>query len=155
MMDKEPMIPKQEEGGSSNTESEQHLSSEEKAKEFYEVVRARLLHVNRWQDHAGPASASFQLLDKTGKEADRIVQAGDYFQITVPGPGPVAGDGKDFVQVEAISDTENEVAIKVRPAPSPLNNQEDVAHFFKEEATSSFVVKREGSKVIAGSIWPE
>ena len=39
------------------------------------------------------------------------------------------------------------------PAASPsvtLNTKNDIAHFFSDEATSSFVVKREKNRVIAG-----
>ena len=38
----------------------------------------------------------------------------------------------------------------MRPASNPLSDQRDVAHFFKDSATSSFIIKKEDLKVVAG-----
>jgi hypothetical protein len=40
-------------------------------------------------------------------------------------------------------------AIRVRPAHDPLNPDTETQHFLSSEATSSFIVKREGSLVMA------
>ncbi|MDQ3276700.1 MAG: hypothetical protein M3Q06_00125 [Bacteroidota bacterium] len=124
------------------------------AKVFFATVKDRLLNVNNWENVAGIASANFQLVDAQGKEVDRTVQKGDFFKIDIPGPGPVAGDGYDWVQVEEVAevsegDTES-VGIRVRPTGSPLNSSEDVAHFYSTESTSSFTVTREGTTITAG-----
>jgi hypothetical protein len=83
----------------------------------------------------------------------RAAEKGDHFKIDIPGPGPVTGDGYDWVQVEAIEESEKEdeqsIAIRVRPATNPNNNRKDVAHFFSDDATSCFMVKREHNKVTA------
>ena len=42
------------------------------------------------------------------------------------------------------------MAIRVRPTPSPVNEKQDVAHFYTDEATSNFIVRRDGTKVTAG-----
>ena len=82
------------------------------------------------------------------------MQKDDHFKIDIPGPGPVSGDGFDWVQVEAIeeknSDEEQSFTIKVRPATNPNNERKDVAHFFSEEATSCFTVKRKYTTITAG-----
>lgn len=54
------------------------------------------------------------------------------------------------MQIEAIEEEENCIGIRVRPATNPTNDRKDVAHFFDEETTSSFLVKREGKKVTVG-----
>ncbi len=75
------------------------------------------------------------------------------FQIDIPGPGPVSGDGYDWVQIEAMEELETpeieQLTIRVRPATSPKNEKSDVAHFFSAEATSNFLVQREGNTVTA------
>ena len=57
------------------------------------------------------------------------------------------------MQVEAVEETSEGdvdcVAMRVRPATNPKNSREDVAHFFSGEATSNFVVKREGTTITA------
>lgn len=148
--DPEQIIPGHESGIQTNTESAATLPDEGAARSFFETVKARLFDVNRWQEHAGRLTAAFQLTDKAGKEADRSVQEGDYFRIDIPGPGPKTGDGYDWVQVEKVEEAPDCVVIRVRPASNPTNDRKDVAHFFSEETTSSFMVKRDGATVTAG-----
>ncbi len=124
------------------------------AQAFFQTVKQRLLQVNKWHDVAGAASAEFQLVNERGDEVDRPVQKGDFFKIDIPGPGPSAGDGYDWVNVEEISEVKDgeieSVGIRVRPTLSPLNNSKDVAHFYSPESTSSFTVTREGTRITAG-----
>lgn len=147
------IIPENQSGVASNTESSLTLSSVEEAKLFYEKVKQRLLLVNDWHHVAGKATADFQLTDKEGKEISRPVQKEDYFKIDIPGPGPVSGDGFDWVQVEAIEESNEEeqqsITIRVRPASNPTNKRKDVAHFFSDDSTSCFMVKREHDTVTA------
>jgi hypothetical protein len=147
------IVPEQHSGVATNTESSVELSSIDEAKSFYEKVKERLLHVNDWHKIAGAATADFQLTDKNGQDINRAVQEGDHFKIDIPGPGPATGDGFDWVQVEAIEEKDNEegqsITIKVRPATNPNNDRKDVAHFFSEEATSCFTVKREHTTITA------
>lgn len=130
------------------------LSSPTEAKELFQVVRHRLLDVNNWEHFAGAGSAGFQLVDSDGIEVNRPLQKGDFFKIDIPGPGPAAGNGYDWVKVEALeeyssADVES-LGIRVRPTLSPLNNNTDVAHFYSPDSTSSFTVTREGTKITAG-----
>ena len=154
MRQQKSIIPPHDSGIQTNTESSEELASEKEAKDFYLIVRQRLMDVNNWQNRAGKPTASFQLTDKSGKEVQREAQKGDHFKIDIPGPGSVSGEGFDWVQIEAIEDDHNEesqfTAIRVRPATNPLNEKKDVAHFFSEDTTSTFMVKREGKKVTAG-----
>lgn len=147
------VVPEQTTGAESNTESSVVLEHTEQAVQFYQAVRNRLLHVNGWQSLAGAATAAFRLTDAAGREVDRTPCKGDHFKIDIPGPGPRTGDGFDWVQVETIEELQvgdNEsIAIRVRPATNPNNSRQDVAHFFTDEATSCFLVKREGKKVSA------
>ena len=144
------MIPEQEEGVQSNTESDAVFESEPEAIRFYQVVRERLLDVNQWNKWAGAATARFQLIDAEGRKVNRPAQQGDYFQIDIPGPD---GEEGDWVRIEAIEErTEPDcqmTAIRVRPAENPLSAKGETAHFFGEEATSTFVAKQQGGKVTA------
>ena len=149
----EDIIPEQQSGIETNTETSVEFNSPEEAKIFYQKVKRRLLNVNDWQGLAGTLTADFQLTDKEGKEVNRTAEKGDHFKIDIPGPGPVTGDGFDWVRVEAIEEKEEEdmqsIALRVRPAANPNNEIKDVAHFFSVEATSCFMVKQEKNTVTA------
>jgi len=144
------IIPKQNDGIETNTESSTELTSEQEAKQFFEKVKQRLLNVNRWHQYAGNMTADFQLTDEKGNLVNREPVKGDHFKINIPGPGSKSGEGNDWVQVEAIDEDDGSVGIRVRPVTNPTNQRKDVAHFFSEDTTSSFMVKREGNKVTAG-----
>jgi hypothetical protein len=147
------LIPVQQTGGESNTEAEVLLSNEQEAKLFFEVACQRLVSINDWHQLAGPGTAAFFLCDAQGYEVQREPKVGDHFKIDIPGPGTVTGDGFDWVRIEAIEKVENpdeeSVLIRVRPATNPQNERHDTAHFFTEEATSNFVVRRQGLVVKA------
>lgn len=154
-MDKpEESIPKHETGTAVDVEDSVALNSEEEAKQFFQEVKARLLNINSWHRFAGSLSAGFSLTDGKGNPVEREPHKGDYFKIDIPGPGAGTGEGYDWVQVEDIlqnsKDADEYIAIRVRPTSSPVNSNPDVAHFYTDEATSNFIVKREGKKVTAG-----
>ena len=147
------LIPQQETGNKSDTEAIQECSNIEEAKKLFRMAKERLLDVNSWHQTAGALTADFQLCDASGEVVSRPVQKGDHFRIDIPGPGTVTGEGYDWVRVEdivALEEGDDEsIVIRVRPATNPHNDREDVAHFFTEEATSNFMVKRVGNKVSA------
>lgn len=149
----ENIVPPQYEGSQTNTEAVETLPTESDAREFFDVVKNRLLNVNGWHDYAGKGTAAFQLTDAAGKEVERTAQKGDHFKIDIPGPGSVSGEGYDWVQIEEIAEVHNKegdsIAVRVRPATDPQNDRPDIAHFFNSEATSNFVVTRKGTEVKA------
>ncbi len=84
----------------------------------------------------------------------REAQVGDYFKIDIPGPGSKTGEGYDWVRIEKIEDLSNESStnegclMSVRPCSNPTDKDNDeVAHFFHPNATSNFIIIREGCKV--------
>ncbi|HWJ89642.1 MAG TPA: hypothetical protein VNR87_00940 [Flavisolibacter sp.] len=150
MTDGEDLVPEHETGVQTNTESSIECSNEEEATEFFEEVKHRLLHVGGWHGLAGPASATFQLTDEMGNPQNREARIGDHFKIDIPGPGTITGGGDDWVRIEMVENSEELAAIRVRPATNPKNDRKDIAHFFSERSTSSFIVKKQKNKIIAG-----
>ncbi len=150
----EDSIPEQREGVEVNVEDSVELASEEEARTFFQTVKDRLLHISAWHHYAGTLSADFKLTDNNGNELERKPQKGDYFKINIPAPGIQTGEGYDWVQIEEIIEDAEGVdectSIRVRPTSSPVNENPDVAHFYTDEATSNFIVKRERNKVTAG-----
>jgi len=148
-------VPSQETGAETNTSNSFAASSREAAIKKYEEVKQRLLDVNHWQDYAGKATASFELIDRYGNPTTEKPKQGFYFKIDIPGPGPATGKGYDWVKVECVeeegspSEEIQAITIRVRPSDNPTTSNDDTAHFYSSEATSNFMVKREGNTVIA------
>jgi hypothetical protein len=152
-MKKETIIPHQHSGADSRTSYSIELASAAEAQEVFLHARDNLLHVNNWHGLSGPHTACFQLTDQYGKEADREVIPGDYLRINIPGPGNVK-TGFDWVKVENVEEQITHsyhtwTSIKVRPSSSPDHGTYGTAHFFSEQATSSFIVERKGNVVLA------
>jgi hypothetical protein len=146
-------IPGQRDGKLINAESVAELTDIQSARRLFATAKQKLLDVNGWQKLAGEALAGFQLTDEAGNEVSGLVKTGYHFRIDIPGPGTVGGDGFDWVKVEAVEDyasgeTES-TGIRVRPAANPTSSEESTAHFYSDQSTSTFIVTREGDKVIA------
>ena len=149
-MNKEEVIPENHSGIQTNTESYIEISKTEELRQFFSLVKSRLLHINSWHELAGKATADFQLCNDKGQPVDRKPQTGDHIKIDIPGPGSVTGEGDDWVRIEEVIEENDSACIRVRPATNPLNERKDIAHFFSEEATSTFMVRLDENKIIAG-----
>jgi hypothetical protein len=149
--DEVKIVPEQQTGKETNTEHVISFENREESRRNFLAAIHRLLNVNQWEELCGIGSANFQLTDKNGHEVTRFASEGDHFKIDIPGPGSVEGKGYDWVRIEKIEefiDCEKDIesiAMRVRPATNPSTPGNETAHFFNEAATSSFIVKREGT----------
>ncbi len=156
-MKKEPvLVPENETGASSHTEHSITKPSEAEAKKLYNIAKQRLLFVSHWHELCGAGSAHFTLTDELGNEIERPARLGDHFKIDIHAPGNSIGEGSDWVQVEAIEDKNSEmedteiISIRVRPVDNPKEpTREDIAHFFSNEASSTFTIRRDKTTIIA------
>jgi hypothetical protein len=151
-----PTVPPQHEGAQKDIEYTFSAADENDARKLFMISRNRLMDVNHWDQYSGPASAKFRLTDPQGHDVARTAEHDDYFRIDLPAaPGTAEGRGYDWVHIEAIDDqpnpdgTKESIAIRVRPSPNPQKKGENVAHFFDDRSTSSFVLERDGNKVTA------
>jgi len=149
-------VPEQVEGGKTDTTHAIEAGDLAAAHTLFLGCKNRLLNINEWGQIAGKLSAEFRLTDEHGKEISGLPQVGNFIRIDIPGPGTTVGDGYDWVQVEEIEDKTDpkgeveSVYIRVRPADNPVNDKNDVAHFFNSKASSSFTLDRQGLNVTAG-----
>lgn len=145
------ILPRQEKGVEIKAEEEITFDDVIAAGEFYEQAKMRLLDVNHW--HELGLRAEFQLIDATGQEVKGQASEGLYFRIDIPGPGTIAGDGYDWVQVQKIAEYNSgdvrSIALQVRPAPNPTAPEGETTHFYSDGSTSTFTVTREGNKLTA------
>ncbi len=147
------IVPPQLKGQEIESEAIKELRDETDAKSLYNVAKKKLLDVNNWKKIAGAVTAQFQIIDEKGKEVNREVRKGDYLRIDVPGPGSKEGDGYDWVLVEELNEINKgslqSVGFRVRPNENPFSETNETAHFYSKEATSSFIVTRENSKIVS------
>ena len=144
-------VPQQEQGSQIDVVSERQLETETGAQSVFNIAVQRLLSVNEWGNYAGVSA--FQLLDEHGVRAERQAEEGDYIRIDIPGPGAKAGKGYDWVRIEEISSNttiaEPWVAMRVRPSAHPHADEAETAHFLKDIATSTFIIRKVGLVIYA------
>lgn len=147
------LVPAQVEGNQMDAESIQHYDTLEAAIVAYQDTKKRLFDVNNWDKTCETSATLFQLTDADGAEVSDISE-GRLIRIDIPGPGTAAGDGYDWVKVEKIltsgeTETTEWTGFTVRPCANPFHPEKGTAHFFSSRASSTFIVKRNGTEVIA------
>jgi hypothetical protein len=87
--------------------------------------------------------SAFKLFDHAGRGVQWPAREGDYIRIDIPGPGPTAGEGYDWVVIEILDEDElrQVTSMKVRPSAHPPGDDEQVAHFLKNSSTNTLQVK--------------
>ena len=149
------MVPPEIKGKNTDLERCFEAATVEAAISIYKMASERMLDPFCWHKLCGPASAEFALMDEKGEPIDGPAKRGDHLRIDIPGPGTATGGGYDWVRVEFIEEISNPAkdeescGMKVRAASAPGKEQKDTAHFFKTDATSSFIVHRSQNRVTA------
>jgi hypothetical protein len=152
---KEKIIPEQHEGGKKDIEHHITAANENDARKRFNISRNRLMNINGWHDVAGTLSAKFTLTDVQGHELNRTAEVNDFIKINIPAPKHAEGEGSDWVQIETIEDKSDPdddyeiIGFRVRPVGDPKQKGENVAHFFNQAATSTFMIERHGNKITA------
>ncbi len=146
------MIPENHTGKAVDIEHSRTEESVGEAIKVFSIIKSSFLRPGKWQSIAGKATAGFEIDSPVGKGGE--LKEGDFIKIDIPGPGSSTGEGYDWVRAEkvlknAIDAADESIVIQVRACTDPHTKGEDVAHFFSNEATSSFILKREGQKIVA------
>ena len=145
-------VPAQFTGDKSTSKHSVSMSSIIAAKETYEKAKKMLLSVNDWKEICGPHSADFQLTDQLGNPVYGKAAVGYYIRIDLPAPKNKTG--YDWVIIETIEDKDspsgncNYIEMRVRPTHSPTDDTQ-TAHFYTDNATSTFTVERIGMRITA------
>lgn len=126
----------------------------ESAIDTYNRACSRLINPPVWSQIAGVGSATFELIATDGHEAKRLLEQDDLIKIDIPGPGPAAGDGYDWVRVVSLRENidtaaDDSFVITLRTSPNPNHEEQTTAHFFEEDATSTFIIRRKNLTITA------
>jgi hypothetical protein len=150
---KETPVPANVVGKPTDLHATHTFSSASDAVTAFNLGAKNLLDPSGWHKLAGWASAHFTLVAPDGWPVERPAMEGDYLKIDVPGPGPAAGDGYDWVKVEWLEEDRDpsagieRIGIQLRPCPEPGAKRSDTAHFFRDSATSTIIIERSGDRV--------
>lgn len=149
------LIPLQEKGKQTDVQHSITLDTRQEAQDAFKRAWKRMLNINIWHKLSGFASAHFVLKDKELSDGNRLAKVGDYLRIDIPGPGPASGDGYDWVRVDDVEEVlnndgeEESVGMRVRSCKNPNKESNETAHFFTSDATSTFIINRNGNTVTA------
>jgi hypothetical protein len=148
MNDASANIPQQHEGNQTDVIHFADRNDRRHAHELFMLAKSRLKDVSNWHTFSGTGSSRFTLTDTQGNPLYRMAEKGDHFYIDLPAPGTLAGDGLDWVRIEAIEDIEDAnaeteyITITVRPVANPRHPDKEIAHFYSHNSTSTFIVER-------------
>jgi len=150
-------LPAQITGRQTDFIHEQKFESLAAAHNAFRDAAGRLLSINNWHVYAGIGSAKFTLCNNQGVVLEVMAEEGFFFSIDLPAPGSDAGDGLEWVMIENLvaegddSSAEEYIIMTVRPVPDPRKPGNEIAHFYEDVSTSTFVVRRDGLTVSAGA----
>ena len=147
------IVPAQTTGTMIDVYSSLSLENNDEAGRLYKIAKDRLLDMCGWHSLVGLLSANFQIINRELDEVKRNVRKGDFVKVDIPGPGNTQGNGYDWVQVievkEVSEDEIQSVGFQVQPSINPLGENQEIAHFYAETATSNFIVTREENRLTA------
>jgi len=150
-------LPPQVTGRQTDFTHEHKYDTLEAAHKAFQAAAGRMLSVNNWHDYTGAGSAKFTLNNNQGEELEVMAEEGFFISIDLLGPGPDAGAGVEWVLVEKLASeggantVEEYVLMTVRPVADPRKANAKIAHFYTDDSTSTFVVRRDGMVVSAGA----
>lgn len=121
--------------------------NQDDARKAYDKAVEKLFNVDRWSKLPG-ASSEFQLHSSSGqRKRGGTPVRGDFIRILLPGPLP-----ENWVVVTNIKTEDNLAEFTVSPNLDPQESDQDIEHFFSDEATSTFRVELEGNSLRAFEI---
>lgn len=118
----------------------------------FQKASKRLLNPAGWNSLVGDLSARFTVFHQNNAASDDNIQEGDFLQIDIPGPGPAAGNGYDWVRIAKIDEDGKNNSIGLQLVASPAPNEDGskkAAHFFQTGASSTFIIQRTNLTITA------
>jgi len=129
---------------SSFNKAERTMPSRDEAEKLFRKVKNKLRHIDQWVEHSGVSY--FAIFDEDGRQSsDNSVKKGRFIRILLPGTGKY-----DWVRVEDVHESEDEMVVTVRPTYDPTATPVDksvVSHFFADSATNNFCTLFRGNTV--------
>jgi hypothetical protein len=148
------LVPTQKKGAETGATARYKCDSTAHAQLMFKKASERLHDINEWFNICGGVGAQFQLTDSGGNELHDVKpEEGNLIRIKLPAPSNQMGEGYDWVRIEKIESLkqgdEELFGFRVRPTKNPMAGDDDSAHFYTKNASSSFLVYRTRNMVYA------
>lgn len=150
-------IPQQTEGQYSDAIHFIDSPTQQLAHNLFLLAKNKLKDISQWHKYSGVLSSKFAVTDAQGNEVYKLAAVGDLFSIDLPGPGPLAGGGFEWVRIEAMDEVIDEqgdseyITMTVTPVANPKHPDKSIAHFFDHHSTNTFIIERHLNRVTAAS----
>ncbi len=148
-----PNIPSQSFGGFHDTVSMFCAVSLEDAQECYSVLVARLMAVNSWETYSNKVKAGFTLLGICTGESTTDLEIGNFIRIDIPGIGNPSGGGYDWTKIVEIQKGDDAdypfFLFTIKPCSAFGEPEQPIAHFYTEDASNTFIVRKVGTCIYA------
>ena len=151
---KYPKIPSQIQGEHQDIVSMLCADTIELAIQNFKKVLLRFRAINDWNTYSDQVKTKFTLIDSETKLPTIELKQNNFIKIDIPGPGNPSGKGYDWTKIiniqNEIETRENPfAAITIRPCANPESEDDNVAHFYTEDSTNTFIVRRVGTCIYA------
>ena len=144
------LLPVNTSGSANNAAAFQTFHSEAEAFDKFRSLSRKLLQINDWKVNAGKNPTDFYLHNKE-QEKLAFAEMNDLVKIKMPAPKNQTGKGFDWVvinKLDSIEDTGMKVLLlQMKPHSCAENMNDQIAHFYTEDATNNFILAKKGKTV--------
>jgi hypothetical protein len=142
-------IPEQHSGNQHDAVESLECNSLEEALRCYNAAVERLKKIHAWGEIVNDMEAVHY--DNSGSLTKASPEVGNYIRTVLPGPGNPDGDGNDWVKIQEIHESpdQGEFLMTVKPCNNPLDPDTNIAHFYDDQASNTFIIRRQGTTVFA------
>ncbi|MEG2078783.1 hypothetical protein [Chryseobacterium sp.] len=142
------LVPINTKGSENNAATFLICPSENEALEKFQKFSQNLLKINEWNVKAGKNPTDFFIYNK---DKSQSVQENDLVKIKIPAPENKLGNGFDWVIVRKIHMIEKRdlkvCLLQIKPHSCPENSKGMLAHFYKDDASITFILAKKNNIV--------
>lgn len=119
--------------------------------QFFELVKARLLNIDRWAEFTGKEKAEFSLVNALGEKIERVPMVGDLIRVKLPLIQNIFGSRYDWVEIvkldEIVEYNLKLVRLMLRPTQNPHTQEKVISHFLDDDASNTLILAIQGAKI--------
>lgn len=144
-------LPVNKVGSKNNAVTFLKYETDNEALEKFRLLKQSLLNINRWNINSGKNPTKFFLYDENLGDKSSMAEENDLVKIKIPAPANKVGNGFDWVKIIKIKEIDNNdfqaILIRMKPHYCPENKDKKIAHFYTNDATSTFILAKENKAI--------
>lgn len=119
--------------------------------EKFKMLKKNLLNINGWNVNSGKNPTKFFLYKENLDDKSFLAEENDLVKIKIPAPANKLGRGFDWVKILKIQEIERNdfqaILIQMKPHSCPESKGKGIAHFYTDDATSTFILAKENKTI--------